>query len=355
MHDYAYLLGLYLADGSLSSKGNSIAFCLQGNEGDIVDRVVSILRHMSINPTVNVEKDRRNMIRVNGCASNLFSFFPRKKVVLDGNVDEFLFFLKERKLLEVGDRLIAFLAGLLDGDGSCYVTLRNNKEGRYVFSHGSVETHWTFTAVSYPILALYVLFAIRSLLGGSASLSVVNHKDGNMHVVRVLNDGIVRLLNHGFYEHCWKARVWAERYSGLREIQMRSRHHSLKDVAKLLEVSLGFCAKLFKLGLLGGTCHIYSKSNVLKKTRYFFSDEEYDQLRGRREEILGRYYGDYRSLREVCRELHLCPDTGMKLFDAGVIKGDRKVYPSGQVRYSIPRHEAVSLLTKVKGRAKRVY
>jgi hypothetical protein len=310
---------------------------------------------MSVNPKVTVERERRNMILVNGSASNLVSFFPRKKVVLYGNSGEFLFILKESKLLEVGDQLIAFLAGLLDGDGSCYVTLRNDKGGRFVFSHGTVENHWTFTAVSYPILAHYVLFAIRNLLGGAASLSVFNHKDGKMHVVRILNEGIVRLLNHGLYEHCWKARVWAERYSGLREIQMRSKHHSSKDVAKLLEVSSGFCTKLFKLGLLGGTCHVYSKSNVLKKTRYFFSDEEYEQLRGRRDQILDKYYGDCQSLRELCKLLHLCPETAKKLIDAGAVKAERRVYQSGQVRYSIPRDEAVSLLTKVKGRARRVY
>nr|MDO8100837.1 hypothetical protein [Candidatus Njordarchaeota archaeon] len=348
--EYAYLLGLYFTDGTLSKKGNCIAFALQGNEGEIIERVAKTLRSMRINAKVRTFK--HNMVIVEGNAHNMTSFFPRKGIILNGKAETFRKFLWKRGLLGSESMLaLAFLAGLMGGDGCCHVASFTSK--RYRASTGSIASHWAFTAISYPVLAYYVLFAVHSLFSGSASGSVLARPSRD-HVVRIQYDGIVQLLNHGFASFSFKARRWGEKYSELRRIQHASKPYYLRDVARLLGVSVGLSSKMFQLGLLGGKKEIYPTLSGNTR-RYVFSKEEFNSLRERKGEILQTYYGDRRSLREVCRKLHICPDTGMKLFDAGVIKGEKKVYPSGQARYLIPCDEAISLLTKVKGRAKRVY
>lgn len=122
-----WLLGLYYADGTRYKDANyhyTIKFSLQFNEEEIVRRLVNLLGRLGkVKPWIR--KDKRCM-HVLVCSKQLFERLPNKE-----------------KPYEPKDAL-AFLAGLIDGDGS--VTKRKRKDG-------FLDVKMIFSQISHPHLA----------------------------------------------------------------------------------------------------------------------------------------------------------------------------------------------------------
>ena len=125
--EWDWLVGLYYADGTRYRDINyhyTIKFSLQLNEEEIVKRLVNLLNRLG-----NIKawtRREEGCIRVLACSKQLYEFLPSK--------DE---------SYEPKDEL-AFLAGLIDGDGS--VTKRKRKDG-------FLDVKMIFSQVSHPHLA----------------------------------------------------------------------------------------------------------------------------------------------------------------------------------------------------------
>lgn len=144
----SYLLGLYSADGSLpksSKRSYIVVFAFQGNEGEIVDRVVELFRRANLKPYVH---RRHNYIVAYSISTNLNKFFPSKKALLRNKETRMKFFQDNNLLLSLESRL-AFCAGLLDGDGSCKAyQYEREKKSRFK----SISIQWHFSQHKYPFL-----------------------------------------------------------------------------------------------------------------------------------------------------------------------------------------------------------
>ncbi|MEA2089159.1 MAG: LAGLIDADG family homing endonuclease [Thermoproteota archaeon] len=125
--EWDWLLGLYYADGTRYKDTNyhyTIKFSLQFNEEEIVRRLVNLLRRLgNVKPWMRKEN---RCIHVLVCSKQLFELLPNKE-----------------EQYEPKDEL-AFLAGLIDGDGS--ITKRKRKDG-------FLDVKMIFSQVSHPHLA----------------------------------------------------------------------------------------------------------------------------------------------------------------------------------------------------------
>ncbi len=158
--EYAYLLGLWIGDGSIDHTSGAIYF--SNSDGEIIDRYKSLARRYW---RVNVCecRDKRNSV-VNVVFRNEQVFKYLKSL------------FKERKAYEVKvpsevifnedtDVLLAFLAGLLDTDGSIHYINRKGKD-RVIIEYSSRSVHLA-NGVSFILKRLKVMhhLKVRSVKG----------------------------------------------------------------------------------------------------------------------------------------------------------------------------------------------
>lgn len=125
--EWNWLVGLYYADGTKYTDASyhyTIKFSLQWNEGEIVRRLVNLLNKLGM-IRAWVQEDKR-CIRVLVCSKQLHKLLPNKEIPYEPK-DE-----------------LAFLAGLIDGDG--LVRRRRRKDG-------FLDIKMIFSQISHPHLA----------------------------------------------------------------------------------------------------------------------------------------------------------------------------------------------------------
>lgn len=109
--DHPWLLGLYYADGFLRNRKSQLAFALGKNEKLIANQVRKELRKLLYGSKLNIAKDLiGNMLQIRIHSRELGILLPEKK-----NKKQF------KKLWTSFNRSskIKFIAGFIDGDGSC--------------------------------------------------------------------------------------------------------------------------------------------------------------------------------------------------------------------------------------------
>lgn len=193
----AYVLGLYFADGCMVKKNRSsfrVQFDLQGDERDIVGRIVGMFRRSGLNPCVYERFGGRNMFRVVVIGGNLPSLFPRKRVFLSSA--EFGDWVRE-KGFDGGELAVPFVAGLVDGDGTCLV----QNKSKYIF--GSPNLYWSFSQIKYKFLADYLVEYVRRL--GSGGVHFRDNLGRRARVVEFSQRGRDALVRAGIA--CWSFKV----------------------------------------------------------------------------------------------------------------------------------------------------
>nr|MDO8134480.1 LAGLIDADG family homing endonuclease [Candidatus Njordarchaeum guaymaensis] len=228
--EWNYIRGLFMTDGYSrvitrgSSRAYIISFYLQGDEGKIAERVTNMLLRLGLNPRTK-KRLTYKMIIIEAYSKSLLNFLPDKKALIDNAVG--------RERLLAGNKLfdvkagIPFLAGLLDGDGSCSISV----EGYYCFG----STHpfdWSFTQSRYPFLIDYVKSFIESLAPNG---SKIGRTKRGLSVVRIRKSGINALLDEGIAKYSWKATRWLERVAKLRS--QRESYYTVGQVARMINVS----------------------------------------------------------------------------------------------------------------------
>ena len=182
--EWDWLLGLYYADGTRYKNVDyhyTIKFSLQFNEEEIVRRLVDLLGRLG-NVKPWIRKDKR-CIHVLVCSKQLFGLLPNKE-----------------EPYEPKDEL-AFLAGLIDGDGS--VTKRKRKDG-------FLDVKMIFSQVSHPHLAKTALRIGRKY--GDVSLYVKKnpynpYSNKPEHRVNFFRKTIENLKKTVFPTYCIKMRL----------------------------------------------------------------------------------------------------------------------------------------------------
>jgi hypothetical protein len=130
--EWSYVLGLFFADGWCSvtkyrrgvGSRYPVGFDLQGGEGELAYKLIALLRRAGLNPRKVTGRQGKDMIEVVMASKPFLYFLPDKKNLSDNAVARRAFF-ERNKLYDIRFG-IPFLAGLLDGDGSCSVRVQND-------------------------------------------------------------------------------------------------------------------------------------------------------------------------------------------------------------------------------------
>jgi hypothetical protein len=275
--EWDYLLGLFLTDGCRYSwKGKSgyrdcrVLFSLQGNEGEIVERITGVLKRLGLNPAVLKSPRGQNMMVVRVCSMALFDFLPDKSALRDNALSAEKL-LAESNLYEV-ENGIPFLAGLLDGDGCCYVIVRREGVG-----HGRVDRWaWSFVQYRHPFLVDYMKRFIESLTSSHASVKVVSVPNGGVRAC-IRKSGVTALLNSGIAEHSWKVTRWSKRVADIENERMK--RYNMGQVAKAFGVSVRCARNWAKAGKLKYLRRETRTEGVVTRPWYFVPALEVEKLK----------------------------------------------------------------------------
>lgn len=232
--EWSYLRGLFLTDGSCyigrgANRGRyEVRFSLDGRfEEELALRIAELLRRAGLNP-FTVRDSVRHSICVCVHSKALAAFFPNKRVLSVEGVEGGKRFLKENRLLGSVDLGVAFVAGLLDGDGRCRVSVRT--AGGSVIA---VSQSWSFSQVSYPFLADYVERFVESLASGGVHRGV--YDDSGLVEVYIRKCGKEALLDAGIAKYSWKV---TRCLSKVAEAEGRCfRYYTAKGAARMLGVN----------------------------------------------------------------------------------------------------------------------
>lgn len=280
--EWNYVFGLFLADGySYITKPRkacgsrySVVFDVQGDEGELADRLIALLRRAGLSPWKSSYRSRqKNMIELETSSKLLLQFLPNKRALSNYAWARRAFFGRNR-LYDVRFG-IPFLAGLIDGDGSCWVSVKDD------CCFGSVSKGWEFAQSRYMFLVEYIRRFIGSLArGGVACGSVRKGIGGDVVKMRFRESGMRVLLDSGIARYSWKVARW------LRELEEarseRAKYYTVGRAASVLGVSKHIVRKWLGAGVM--TC-------VRRRVKG----------RGRRQAALSYYYvpiADVEKLRE---------------------------------------------------------
>jgi hypothetical protein len=258
----AYLLGLYLADGTRSRRSKStelVEFGLQGDEGEIARRVAEMLRRCGLNAHVY---SLRKAWMFDVCASgvNLSLFFPDKTDVgvdwCSGPVGSALKWVISQTLE------VPFIAGLVDGDGSATAKLQS-REGCFF---GKMQVQVAFSQTTFPFLVDFVHEYVNRLVAGGASLpddaDKWQSKTGRR--VSILARGREALIRSGITKWSFKFTRLLSEVERLRgEVaKLMSRYLTLRELAHTLGVGNTTVWRWCKKGKLK---HVYVRSPSAKR------------------------------------------------------------------------------------------
>ncbi len=232
----SYLLGLFLADGCVyysrrkdrTYVSHRIKFFLQGDQLEIAEKVVALLKKLiGVSPHIYWEAGCMWILKFESKA--LFAFLPKKERLLNDNSARDRFF-SDNRLFDV-ENGIPFLAGLLDGDGSCEVRVQKKQ-----CMLGSVQKwNWSFSQSKLLFLIDYIRTLVTSMTSDEYSIGIRLRPGRNETKLCIRKSGILALLNSGIVNYSWKVRKWLERVG---EIQRnRASYHTVGQVAKMLDVS----------------------------------------------------------------------------------------------------------------------
>jgi len=200
--DWNYLLGMYFADGNRGRK-YEIKFCLQGNEGDIAEKVTQLLKRTGLSPHTVFGESGKDDIILRVYSTRLVDLLPNKKTMMS-DPDAREEFFDENKLFTV-ENGIPFLAGLLDGDGCCPVFLRKRHGAR-----GEIDKWgWSFRQTRLPFLIDYVTTFVHSIAPNS--LRVTTQEGGRKQTIRFRKPATIALLDAGLAMYSCKVARWCEK------------------------------------------------------------------------------------------------------------------------------------------------
>jgi hypothetical protein len=268
--EWNYLRGLFLADGCSFIKPHErnyyVRFFLQKDEVELARRVVEMTRRAGLNPHVHAEL-RKNMVTVTVLSKSLLTFLPSKRRLLVDEAERVRFF--EGNGLHGVKCGIPFLAGLLDGDGACWVYIQ-----RHRFECLN-RWNWNFAQHKYGFLVDYVNQFVEHLAEGGVAERV--RSDGVVEL-RFRKAGIVALLNERISDYSWKVARWLEKCDAFRS--GRAKYCTARDVARMFGVSQNFVIKRW---LKGGKMR-YERGSVRgseARTCYFIDFDEVERFRAR--------------------------------------------------------------------------
>jgi excisionase family DNA binding protein len=219
--EWAYLRGLYLADGT-----KRVTFCLGGNEAELALKLVDMLRRAGLKAIVKRDTDE-DMLLVSAWSLSLLEFLGRKSILMRDSELQRRFF-EENKLMDV-EFGVPFAAGLIDGDGFCQVSVVDE-----LGPFGKVNKwRWGFAQKKLPFLLDYFREFVESLAPGSVRLSKM--KNGVV-VAEVRQAGIEALLRAGIASYSVKARLWLRRVEEIAGASRRGSYLTIGDVAEELRV-----------------------------------------------------------------------------------------------------------------------
>lgn len=343
----AYLLGLYFADGWIRERRScgsaTFNLILQGNELEIADRVAEFLRRTGLMPITCFSK-RQYCMTVSATAWNLVSVFGRKRCVcsFDDNVGL-------RWLKRVGGLEVAFIAGLLDGDGCVRASLVGLRDSIF----GSLEEYWVFGQTKYPFLVDFICEYVNSLARGGAT--IVSAPGGRKKRVLITATGRETLLRDGIAEYSCKVAWFLSRVEKLKRESdcLRSRFLTTGQVARRVGTYVATVDEWCRRGYLK---HMLIRSSVCRGCggyRYIIPVEEAERLEtelSRERGLASRAVEDGGiKLVDVAKMLNVHRNTLEKWVQFGklratlVVKGRRRSVRGGRRYYVIPREEVERL------------
>ncbi len=256
--EWNYLYGLFLSDGfayRVRTTGE-VVFCLQGNEKEIAIRIVNLLRRIGLHPRL-VRIQSKDMIYVRAYSVSIVDFLPNKKALLSDLVSRERFY-EENRLLKVKEG-IPFLAGLIDGDGYCGVTVTEE-----YFRGGLNKWRWSFAQTRYAFLVEYIARFVDSIASGSWKAAIYGRK----REIYFHKSAIIRLLGLSIAEYSWKAAQWQEHVDRLqRELPP---YFTAGDFARVFKVSGDIVTRWIRDGMLKYSARVGSGRNA----RYYSSERD---------------------------------------------------------------------------------
>ncbi len=279
--EWSYLLGLFLTDGSadfwLRKSGCGrwrVRFYLQGGEKEIAHRVAELLTRLGLRPRFDRASKGESMITVRVLSKSLFNFLPDKKALaIDVAV-------RERFLAESGvfglENGIPFLAGLLDGDGSCQVSVEKRKR-----RSGAVNFwKWCLCQDKLMFLLDYIERFVKSLAKDEGSVRIEVARTGG-HRASIRKRGVVALLDSGIAQYSWKASRWLEKVARIQG--ERKKYLTTGQVAAMFGVCREYVRSQLEAGKVRyvrgtGKARESRVPSALFRCRYFVPVEEANRL-----------------------------------------------------------------------------
>ncbi len=179
-HEWDWLVGLYYADGSkfVDKYHHVVAFTLDSLETETKEKLCSILEKMDLRVRVLALTNKR-VFDIRVCNKGLYSMLPAKKEIYNPSVD------------------LAFLAGLMDGDGHIK---KHSKSMKWVFTQAQTK---------YPHLAKQV--AEISGKYGRVTTRLYQRKNNKIgspvYRVFILTDARKALSKTKFVDFCVKYKL----------------------------------------------------------------------------------------------------------------------------------------------------
>jgi hypothetical protein len=340
----AYLLGLYFADASLAGHGRYLMFNLQGNETPIADRVVGLFRRTGLSPSLYYKTGRKGgQILVYVPALNLLSFLPDKNEFLSLRIDNASVrsLLFAERLLSDKRVIIPFIAGLIDGDGSCKASYAR----RCIF--GNLKVEFLFTQKKFPFLVDYVAWYVNSIARRGAS--IVRGTKGS-RVVSINRSGREALIREGIGEWSVKVPICEREIEEVRRVisDLRSRFLTVTQAARRLGLSAGRVRGLCYRGVLRCLLICGREKSPRALSRNYsriIPVEEVERVGERLREVERVKRGGER-LVDVSRMLHIPDTTLYGWYKSGWLKA--VMVRDGRSRYLVIPREEVDRLKKLR-------
>jgi hypothetical protein len=208
--EWNYIRGLFLADGYSDIKRNRnggvedyrVRFFLQGDEGQIARKVTALLRKAGLNP--HVDRDRHdNLINLRIYSKQLLNFIPNKEALKNDLAVRQKFF-EENRLSEVEFGL-PFMAGFIDGDGSCRLSVTEHR-----FKTALMD--WGFSQTTLKFMVDYIMRFMNMLSPNSTYVAERLRKDGRKEIAGKFRKRAVNaLLTAGIDQYSFKVARCLER------------------------------------------------------------------------------------------------------------------------------------------------
>nr|MDO8098254.1 LAGLIDADG family homing endonuclease [Candidatus Njordarchaeota archaeon] len=239
--EWGYVLGLFLADGCAIRKTRyGVRFALQADEMDIAGRLVEMLGRLGLKPSVRVGPQGMRMVEVCVHSKILVMRLPGKRRLVEDVAYRERFF--EEWGLFATEVAVAFIAGLIDGDGYCRVEDDRRRLGSLRRGSGMSKWTWTFSQSKLPFLVDYVLRVLGSIVS-SNSVSVYGREPGRgsygrkrIYEVRFRKSGARALLERGIAKYSLKVARWEKEVAELAAEWESERHYTASEVARIASV-----------------------------------------------------------------------------------------------------------------------